>query len=502
MNLRPASHRIKAYLCTCLWLTLGMLTRLSARAGGAGGHSSGGHSSSHGSSHGSSSFGGSSYHGSGGSSSGGGFGFGGFICFFLFLVIVIVLVVIFYNQKSSPSAPLASDTSEPDVDSNSLAKFLATHPEFDVPSFNGKVRGAFLKIQAAWSAQNISPIRPFISDGMYQRFATQFRMMELLKQQNQLDQIQIIRVEPVSARTDGEFDVIDVYVEASMHDAFVCELDHSLDTEGDDAFVEYWSFIRKRDAAKSTCDIFDNTNCPSCGAALPKDMGELCRCSYCQVMVNSGEFDWVLAEITQAEDYGNNSQMAPFVSPDLAGSIAAIAPECPDFSTQIAEDKASNAFMQIMTALATRNPASVRRFVSDDVFAKVSAMITDKNIIFDRIYLNESVLLRAARAGTKHELAIGLSASMQRVELLPDHRLAPIDTEEIRSGHVLIMERDADAVPEKGSLYQHQCANCGGAVGDTVDINCQYCGSPLNSTRNEWIVTGFVTTAEYAGKTP
>jgi hypothetical protein len=90
---------------------------------------------------------------------------------------------------------------------------------------------------------------------------------------------------------------------------------------------------------------------------------------------------------------------------------------------------------------------------------------------------------------------------MQRVELLPDHRLALIDAEEIRSDHVLMMERDAGVVSGKGSLYQHQCANCGGAVGDTLDLACQYCGTPLNSTRNEWIVTGFIPAAQYAGAT-
>jgi predicted lipid-binding transport protein (Tim44 family) len=121
--------------------------------------------------------------------------------------------------------------------------------------FTGKVRSAFFKIQAAWSAQSIAEIRPFISDGIYQRFATQFRMMGLLQQQNRLDQIQISRIGVVSARADGAFDVIDVSIEASMHDVFVCELDHSLDTQGDETFVEYWSFIRKRDAGKSVCDI-------------------------------------------------------------------------------------------------------------------------------------------------------------------------------------------------------------------------------------------------------
>lgn len=494
MNLRPVSIRVYACYCFCFWLALGVFTHLSARAGGAGGHSSGGHSS------GGGGFGGgSSYHGSGGYGSDNGgsspFGLG-------FIILIIIVYVIYYIIKSRMDSASEVDSVElgtPAIDRSSLGAFLAGHPDFDVVSFNAKVRMAFLKIQAAWSAQNISEVRPFISDGIYQRFATQFRMMGLLKQQNRLDEIEILGVQLVSAREDGPFDVIDVQIQAAMHDSFVCELDHSLDSESDDSFIEYWSFIRKRGAVASGFNGFEAKTCPSCGGALPLDMGELCRCSYCQVIFNNGDFDWILAEITQEADYAGASVMAANVSPELEDSVAALAPQCADFSVQLAEDKASNAFMQIMTAIATRNPASVRRFVSDEMFAKISAMIPKGNVIFNRIYLNEAVLLDVVPTGPKHQLSIGLSASLQRVELLPNKRLSPQDDEEIRENYALTMERDADAVQEKGSLYQHQCPTCGGAVGDTVNVNCQYCGTPLNSTRNEWIVCGFEAPHERAG---
>ena len=496
MNPKSTSFRLRASLCAGLWLTFGIMTRLAARAGGAGGHGSSGGSHSGGggfSSHGGSSFGGSSYHGSGGGSGGGP---NGILVVFIVLLIFTIFVGVSVYQTffRSPAAPSPSEPPDPEIDSKSLARFLAGNPDFDIPSFNAKVHGAFLKIQAAWSARSIGDVRLFISDGVYQRFATQFRMMELLQQQNPLDRIQVHDIRPVSARADGPYDVINVAIQASAHDSFVCELDHSLDSDAYETFVEYWSFIRKRGAGEG--DLYGNPNCPSCGAALPRDMGELCRCSYCQVIVNSGEFDWVLTEITQQSDFENEARMARLGSP-LSEELARITPECPDFSTQMAEDKASNAFMQLMTALATRNTASVRRFVSDDVFVNLSAMIPERNIVFNRIYLNDSSLIHASRVGSRHRLDLRLSASMQRVELTPDQDIKPVDEEVIRSSHVLIMERDANAVPEKGSLYQHQCPICGGRVGDTIDLNCQYCGTPLNSTCNEWIVTGFVSVAEY-----
>jgi predicted lipid-binding transport protein (Tim44 family) len=406
---------------------------------------------------------------------------------------VIIAMLVFHRLANARR--WSPDLSEPEPARPPMPigreAFFATYPDFDSDRFAAKVRSAFVKIQGAWTDQDISSARRFISDGMYQRFTTQFRMMGLLKQRNVLDEIQVLDLEPVAFRVDGAFDVIDVWISASMFDSFACELDPSMNSEGNDPFVEYWSFIRKRGAGGSHFDLFTDQNCPSCGAELPEAMGELCRCTHCQVMVNSGDFDWVLAEITQEADYGRDSRLAPHVSPELTEAIAEVAPQCPDFSQQLVEDKASNAFMQIMTAQATRNPASVRRFVTDEVFTGISAKIPDRSIIFNRIYLNESVLLDVDRDEEKHRLAVGLSASLQRVELLPAGGLALLDQDEQRLDFVLTLERDVDAVSGKGSLYQHQCGNCGGAVGDTIDVTCQYCGTALNSTRNEWIVCGF-----------
>jgi predicted lipid-binding transport protein (Tim44 family) len=407
---------------------------------------------------------------------------------------VIIVVVVAHRLSNagngSPSGP-PQRPREPINRPDGLEAFLAANPGFDPGAFAARVPAAFMKIQQAWTEQDLSRVRRFISDGMYQRFATQFRMMGLLRQRNLLDEVQIHGVRPVAFRIDGAYDVIDVWISAAMDDLFACELDPSMNSQGNEPFVEYWSFIRKRGARNSRFDIFADHSCPACGAGLPENLGELCRCGHCQVLVNSGEFDWVLAEITQEADYGAGSRMASLVTADLKTAIDTVAPECPDFSRQLVEDKASNAFMQLMTAHATRNPALVRRFVDDQLFGAISAAMPDRNIIFNRLYLNESVLLNMTRHGAKHRLAIGLSASMQRVELLSPRHLALLDAEEQRRDFILTLERDVDAVAEKGSLYQHQCATCGGAVGDTLDVTCQYCGSALNSTRHEWIVCGF-----------
>jgi hypothetical protein len=265
----PRALRLAATLAVVLLVALAGVPDLSARAGGAGGHSSGG---SHGSG-GSRSSGGSGFH-SGSSSSGAGASTpltpGGVAIVVIIIVVAIAFVVIRGRLARRGLLPGAEDGDEvtedepegPVVDAESIAAFVAANPGFDVPAFKQKVRRGFTKIQAAWTAQQLASVRAFISDGMYQRFATQFVMMKLLRQTNVLDNVRLTSVALACSWQDGAFDVVEVYVEASMRDAFVCELDHSLDMAGESAFAEYWSFIRKQKAPDPRGDIYDATTCP------------------------------------------------------------------------------------------------------------------------------------------------------------------------------------------------------------------------------------------------
>jgi len=51
-------------------------------------------------------------------------------------------------------------------------------PQFDEQQFLARVSQAFLKIQDAWSRQDLSAVRPFISDGIRERFSFQFNMQQ------------------------------------------------------------------------------------------------------------------------------------------------------------------------------------------------------------------------------------------------------------------------------------------------------------------------------------
>ena len=82
--------------------------------------------------------------------------------------------------------------------------------------------------------------------------------------------------------------------------------------------------------------------------------------------------------------------------------------------------------------------------------------------------------------------------------LVSNNRLEVVDPDIMTTEEVIVMTRDALAGAGKGSIYQHTCPSCGGPVKDTLDIKCSYCGSLLNSTENDWVVSALMNRSEFS----
>lgn len=445
--------------------------------------------------------------GGGSSSSGGGDGIGELI-FMLFMMLpfpfnwiaVIALVVgiwVFSKLKKRGSIlnKVPGNQIPTKRDEKGLATFKQLHPDFNEQQFEQKVRTAFTEIQNAWAAKNISKARRFISDGVYQRFNTQFKMMNILSQRNELENLNIKSITIDKIENEGLFDVIHVGILASTKDKFISDKYPNLNEVFFEEFVEYWSFIRKTTATGK--DMYSTQNCPNCGGDLSGSaMGDVCKCPYCGTFTNSGEFDWVLAEITQADDYVTTSHLHD-MSNTLANKIEEITDADKDFANQLIEDKASNGYLQIQTARVFKDPKIMRRFVSDDYYAKFEInMKSEDHFVYNRIFLNDVTLIGALQKDGKNILAIAIKSSFQRVKII-DGKAQLIDFAVTSKNEVMMMSKDIVTGENKGSVYAHQCPSCGGTISDTTDMNCPYCGNLLNSTKNEWIITDIMSQQDY-----
>jgi len=475
---------------------------ISARAGGAGGsHSSGSSSSSR------------SYGGNSGSGSGD-------LMIVVYLVssivnligpiptLILAALIVFalyrYSKHKNHQASnvYANMASRGSGNGKGMGAFKKRNPGFDEAIFKQKVTASFMAIQQAWSSKNLASVRRFISDGVYQRFSTQFAMMNILKQENKLSNVHIESISIDKAEQEGSYDILTVAITASMSDRFVCDTNHSLDQSSHDSFVEYWSFIRKgktdqtvnqEDAYK---DIFTSNNCPACSAPLPDDLGERGQCPYCNALVNSGIYDWVLSEITQSDDYAADRVIEK--SLQVSRRLKDLHLRDPDFCIQLLEDKASNAYLQILAATVAKKPDMMRRFSSDRAYQKIQTGFPDANIIFNRLYLNQVTLIGANLRSDTDQLSFSIGLSFQRV-LLENNRAKLIDPIMRRRDVVVVMQRSntATSASSKGNLYLHQCPACGASAADSTDLVCTYCGSAHNAPNHEWIVDDLLDLSEW-----
>lgn len=413
------------------------------------------------------------------------------------LVAIIIVVVIVVGKKKKTQMNQKSVFNNIPTGTNQNAKGVQ-QKEIPLKYANSgdikqKIEHAFLQIQKGWQNQDLSKVRKFISDGVYQRFTTQFTIMNILEQKNVIYDIKIHNITTVDTHEENEYAIVDAAIHATIVDEYKSAKYPQFNQGGTDTFVEYWSFIRKKNVTEAK-DLYFSSNCPKCGDNLPDDAGEVAKCPSCGALTNTGEYDWVLAEITQTVDYNADG----FKKADSsAKKLLEVYKKDPSFSIQMMEDKASNAFLQILTARQKNKAELARRFVSDEYYTRLETEVKeDVGKAYVRLYTNHVDLVNGYSKAQMDYLIFNIKYTKQQLKI-DGGKGQLLDNAPFSLSKVMVMCRATNAAPAKGQLYAHSCPNCAGPISDTIDIKCSYCGEALNSPNFEWIVDNVYNAEEY-----
>ena len=272
-----------------------------ARAGG-GGHGGGG---------GSGGFGGGGFGGGGGGFFFLPFLFGGGGGFTFFLIAAYIAYRIFMATRGGRGGLMGNqpvDYYQPPAagDTSGLADIKANDPGFDEEQFLGRCQAAFFLLQQAWMDRNVDEGRAYMSPGLYTSWRAQVDAMTAAHKKNVLENLYIQGLHVVKASHDLNFDRVTVKVDASATDY---EVDDQTGkqvfavggSKADRPFTEYWTFQRSAGAKTLVTGGITEKKCPNCGA--PLEVNATGECKYCNAAVTSGQFDWVLARIDQANEY-------------------------------------------------------------------------------------------------------------------------------------------------------------------------------------------------------
>ncbi|MEZ4319539.1 MAG: TIM44-like domain-containing protein [Myxococcota bacterium] len=182
-----------------------------------------------------------------------------------------------------------------------LRRFKGRHPEFDSETFKDRVKGVYLAVQDAWSANRWNDARPFVTDPLFQqlRFWIDGYVRHGLR--NHLEDVTLHRVQIVKVQDDAWYESITVRIWGSMKDSTQNAAGEVVAGNAEIArnFSEYWTFLR---ASGTGADSKPSTSCPSCGAPLDR-IGSTGVCGYCDSKITTGRFDWVLSRIDQCDGY-------------------------------------------------------------------------------------------------------------------------------------------------------------------------------------------------------
>jgi tellurite resistance protein len=399
----------------------------------------------------------------------------------------------FGATASTQRAFEATDTREPSPPSARevtawVDALRASDPEFDLVTFLDQVKGLFLRVQAAWAAGDLGPVRRDLSDATFQRFRVQLDLMRGQGVRNVTADMAVLDLQAVGLERTSAFDTLHVRIRAQARDL---DVPVSLPT-GEamerarraplEPFIEVWSFVRRPGTRSRKDGLLPPGKCPNCGA--PFDGGAAGNCTYCGAIVNSGAYDWVLAEITQGVEAGS----APLEVPGLEALQAVDSA----LSLEVLEDRASLLFWGWIDAQARNEPGRMAKLATPDLLAEMAADVAGLRARGrTRVFLQAAVgsvavrQIEDASATTLVHVEIRWSA---RMGVVPQgHSAGTLAT--LPQRWIFSLARKAGVkTDEARGMATARCGNCGAPLGDSVQPICEHCGTTLNDGAHDWVL--------------
>lgn len=451
--------------------------------------------------------GGQSYGGGGGSSSGGGGDGLGIIVYLLIrlcieqpcigipLVIIIIVVSIIMKKKRvkkqySTIQQAGNRNLNQRQDSSDRQKAMADlasrDPEFSESAFLANVKNAFLEVQQAWSDQDLSGVSRFISDGVRERFSLQIHMQKTQGIRNLMEDVQILAAEVTSVESDTHFDTVHVKITAKAKDSDAdLETGRKIRENYSGTFIEYWSFLRKPGVQTLQGKGLVQGVCPNCGA--PLEISESGSCSHCDAVVTSGEYDWVLTEITQSIEWSTSS------SPSLVPGYTEMSAADPGFNVQTIEDTTSVVFWRYIKSYFDNTALPLRKVALEKYTDSMEQSISQTSDGNAHLYFKD------AAVGAVEIQQIETGAQFDRVHVLV--KWSAMNSWLDKSGKTkssgpktirpqiftLIRKHGVKTLASQG-LHSAHCTGCGAPYTGEDGGSCQYCGRPLNDGSGAWIL--------------
>ena len=368
-----------------------------------------------------------------------------------------------------------------------IGKIQQRDPAFDQEIFLQRVVNGFVTTQHAWSEQDLRHCRAFVSDGVRERFELYIAMQKAENIRNRMKDVKVDDCKIVSVTSDHHFDTIHVRVTASAI-SYNEDLISGKRVSGNSdrtpiTFTEIWSFSRRPGATTNVEASILQGRCPNCGG--PVKIVDKAECAQCQSIVNSGQYDWVLAEITQDEEW---------VIPPAQHSVRGwdkLQQSDPGLNFQHIEDRASVIFWRALMAVYFDDVSYAAPVLDSQIsaFPKLWAYESGSFWKTPAVGVVEIVQCVPARDDNFDRILVMVRWSATKAK--GDRKKPLLLGHQRIYSHVLILKRRKGTTSNIDNAFaSFSCSGCGAPIDVGAAQACGFCGSPLNDGSGDWVLEG------------
>jgi len=358
-----------------------------------------------------------------------------------------------------------------------VASLQKEDPAFQLSRLFEYSRHIFNQIQSAWFQRNLQAVRPFLSDAVFQRLRVQLKLMQQQGVRDAIADWEVLTLQLVGLEKTPVFDVVHIRVDAHIRDTDVpweSSDAHALDKARKaplEMFSEVWSLLRRPGVKTQLGWDWVQGFCPHCGA--PFSGGASNQCEHCKAIVNSGNYDWVLAEISQTSEYSPHNLAAERVVENLRKGD-------PQLSVQVLEDKASLCFWRCMEAISFGDSAPLSKISTPE---------------FRRQF--EQHIKTFEKSPPRH-CAVG-SVELTNFTHHASDKLDVLGFQVRWSAHLMgrsqpllwhfeLARSSTAKTPVQLGLATFRCPNCHAPLSDSASTTCDYCECVLEAGEADWVL--------------
>ncbi len=374
------------------------------------------------------------------------------------------------------------------VGNTNLRKIKEKDPAFNEADFYNRAQKAFKIIQDAWSKRDLSSAEAFIADGTYEQFLIQLNTLKENHLIDVMDNLKIRNTHILGFESDNNFDTIHLGINAVGLNYRIDEkTKHFVEGDrSDQDFAEVWTFLRKTGVKTLKKPGLIEGYCPNCGNQI--SIGRHAKCSSCGAILRSGEYDWVLASITQACEWTERSNNAiPGVKRYIQHDLG--------FNVQHIEDLVSVMFWRKNEAERISDVAPLRKIASNE-YCDSQTNFYRPDLDGNHNFFTECAVGSIRLMGVDNITSDKVDYLYAKViwsgipaKKLRDGSIRNIINAKQNIKEVFVLKRKHGVRTDiKTSLSSAHCPNCGAMTSDFLANECEYCGTVLNDGSRDWVL--------------